>query len=165
MGSKRPRLVEVTLTGPRALIRRALGWALVGLPIIGAIGYVLPAHQLRDEVLHSNYADGGVVSLLIFLVVCAVAVALRRRRFGAGIVTGGIAMAGAVGALVPVMLVHLFEDTKDGFGEGMFAVGILGLFLVGAASLLSEPILYILERRRIMRDLEPVIPAARLVHS
>lgn len=165
MTTKRPRLTEVTLTGPRALLRNALGWALVGIPVIAAIGYLLPAHQLRDGAVHSNYADGGIASLLVLLAACAVALTLRRRRFGAGMLSGGIALVAAVGALAPVLLVHLLQDMTAFYGEGVFAVGIIGLFCSGAALLFAEPILYLLERRKITRELEPVVPVARLVHG
>ncbi len=154
-------LADVVLTGPRAWVRHGLTWGVVALSTIGALGYVLPAHRI-DEDFHSNYADGGAASLLVFLIVGVFAVALRRRGFGAGFVRGLVAMAGAIGALLPVILVHFMQTVEDAPGETLFAIGVIGLFLVGAAALVSEPIFYLLERRR-LRELEPVFAHARVV--
>ena len=163
---ERTRLRDTTLSESRALINQLLFWAIAVLPIIGALGYVLPAHRVNDEAhFHSNYADGGVAPLIAFAAVSLIALALRRRRLGARMVTGVVAMGGAFLALLPVILVHMFSRVENGPGEGLFAVGILGVFFMGLAALIAEPVLYILERRKLERDAEPQIPHARVVNA
>ncbi len=161
----RPSLRSLELTGARAVIRRCL---LISLPVfaaIGAVGYVLPAHDLHNgEGAHSNFADGGVVALLVLAAAGLCTYLLRDRRFGAGFAAGVLAMGGAVFALAPVLLAHMFQRVDDLVGEGVFAVGVIGLFCAGAATLFAEPIVYLLERRRIINAAKPAaLPAARVV--
>ena len=161
---ERPRLRTIELSGAAGWCRRIALGALPVFAAIGALGYVLPAHQLSyDEPFHSNFADGGPLSLIVFAAVAVCTFLLRGRRFGAGMLSGLIAMGGAVCALAPVLLVHMFQNPTEGPGELLFVLGLLGLFFVGAAALIAEPILYLLERRRIERAAQPAeLPVARV---
>jgi hypothetical protein len=161
----RMRLLDVRLVGAAALFRSFMFWCLAALAAIGALGYVMPAHRVRGDIeFHSNYADGGPFSLLVFALVIGVALALRRHRFGAGMIAGATASVGAVLALGPVFLVHFLSTVEDGPGEVLFAMGVLGCFFGGAIALVAEPILYVVERRRLEREAAPPsLPVARIV--
>ncbi|HEY5925797.1 MAG TPA: hypothetical protein VIV11_29120 [Kofleriaceae bacterium] len=161
---ERPGLRAIELSGAAAWCRRITLGALPVFAAIGALGYVLPAHQLSyDEPFHSNYADGGPWSLVVLAAVAVSTFLLRKRGFGAGIAAGVTAMGGAVWAVAPVLLAHMFQNPTDGPGELVFALGILGLFFVGAIAFIAEPILYVLERRRIVRATLPAeLPVARV---
>jgi hypothetical protein len=162
---KRTRLFDTQLTGARALARRCVLASLPLFAVVGALGYVLPAHDLGNgEAAHSNFADGGIASLLVFAGVALCTYLLRNRGFGAGIGAGVIAIGGAVLALAPVLLAHMFRDVESLGGETIFLIALLGLFFVGAAALIAEPILYIVERRRMELAAKPAeLPIARIV--
>ena len=163
MTNERPRLRSIELTGPRALIRTIAFYALLICSLAAAIGYVAPAHRLRDEHFHSNFDDGGIGSLLVLVALGVGVFLLRRMRFGGGMIAGVVAAGGAVLALAPVLLAHFLSSPEYAWGEHLFAIGELGLFFGGAALLLAEPVLYLLERRRIERASRPApLPAARV---
>lgn len=160
---RRRQLRALQLLGGRALTRNILSWSLVALAAIGALGYLLPAHRVgNDTTFHSNFADGGAVSLIVFGGVIACVLALRNRQFGAGIASGVVAMIGAFLALVPVVLAHFLSHVDNAYGEAMFATGIIGLFSVGAVTAIVEPILYITQRLALESE-DPVFPTARVV--
>jgi hypothetical protein len=163
--ARRP-LRTLELTGARAVIRRVLFAGAAVLAVVGAIGFVLPAHRLDDVAgFHSNYHDGGPESLVVFAAVIAGWWFLRRRGHGAGYLFGVVATAGAVLSVLPVFLVHMFRSVETGPGEGMFAVGVLGLFGTGVVIALAEPILYLGQRRQLERDVDPQFPTARTIRS
>jgi hypothetical protein len=153
----RESLAKIDLTGPRRTFRRISTWAITGFAAIGTLGYVLPAHEIHGS-WHSNYADGGPFTLVVLAIVIAAALGLRNRQLGSGMVTGLLAIVGSVVALAPVLLVHLLSHVEHGAGEGLFAIGELGLFFGGFAMLVSEPILYVLERRFRLRMRQPRLP-------
>lgn len=162
----RRRLRTLELTGARAVIRRVLFAGVPVLALIGGIGFVLPAHRVRDEPeFHSNYADGGPASLLVFAGLIAVWWFLRRKRHGAGYLIGVIATGGAVLSVLPIFLNHMFQKVETGPGEGLFGVGVLGLFGLGLVIALVEPILYLGQRRQLERDVDPQFPTARTIRS
>lgn len=162
--SERRRLGNIELEGFRAWLYRTWSAAMIGLPVLGAIGYLLPAHKVDGATeWHSNYADGGVFPLVMFGAVFAIAIGLRRARLGAGMATGVLAAGGAIGALLPVVLVHMLSHVEQSTGEGMFLIGVLGLFMGGIAMLVVEPLLYVTQRRSLERRDPPPLPIARLV--
>ncbi|HEU0034854.1 MAG TPA: hypothetical protein VFQ53_29720 [Kofleriaceae bacterium] len=164
---ERIKLRELELAGGRRLVRNILFYGLSAVAALGALGYLLPAHRLEnDATFHSNYADGGPAALLVFGGAIACLLLLRRLRFGAGIVAGIVSMGAAIGALMPVFLVHLFSHVDHAAGESLYALGVLGLFCGGVALLIAEPILYLTQRRALQRarDAElPKLPIARVV--
>ena len=162
---ERLSLSATKLTGARALVRRCLLTALPVFAVIGAIGYVLPAHDLQNgEGAHSNFDDGGIWSLLVFAGIALCTHLLRQRRFGAGTVAGLVAAGGAAMAIGPVLLEHMFRDVTNLYGEALFEISILGLLFVGAATFVAEPVLYVVERRRIERAAKPAeLPVARTI--
>lgn len=162
--TERLRLHRVKLTGNRAGLRRMLIGSLALFAVIGAVGYVLPAHRVgSDTAFHSNFADGGPLSLLVLMAAGVSVLLLRKRGLGAGAASGLIASVGAVIAVAPVLLAHLFSHIEEGIGEPVFALGVLGMFFLGATTLVAEPVLYVIERRRIERALRPApLPVARI---
>jgi hypothetical protein len=176
----RPRLRSLDLTGPRATIRRTAFIALIASAVVAAIGFVLPAHRLvyvpssgayidlgaqpGETSFHSLLADGGPLSIVALLTAAAfVAMLMRSRRLGAGMLAGLLAAGGAVLAIGPIILVHLFSKYETAIGNHLFAIGELVLLFVGAGLVIAEPILYLLERRRIERASRPApLPVARI---
>ncbi len=163
--NERRRLLQVELEGPRAWVRGFWFWSVMMMSAIGGIGYLLPAHRLANEDWHSNYADGGVLPLISFGVVLLVAALLRKKKLGAGMLTGVIATAGAVVAVIPVILVHLFSHVETGLGEGLFGAGVFALAFGGAIMLIAEPLLYWTQRRSLERRDPPqvILPMARVI--
>jgi len=162
--AQRRRLAEIQLTGARGVIRRLLLGAIAACAVVGAIGYVLPAHRLGDAgTYHTNYDDGGGASLIVFGVVFASWLAIRNRRHGAGYLAGVISSVGAILAVLPVLLVHLFSTVEHAIGEHLYASGVLGLFFLGLVTLVAEPVLYFGQRRQLERDVDPQFPSARVV--
>lgn len=160
----RPPLREIQLTGARAVARVGLFGAIAVLALVGAVGYLLPAHRLVGETAyHANRADGGILPVLVFVGVAASAVALVRRRWGAGFLLGATAAVGALLAMLPVFLVHLFQHVDRAYGEQLYAVGVIGTFVAGIAALVAEPLLYLGQRRQLERDARPVFPIARAI--
>lgn len=133
--------------------------------VVAGVGYVLPAHRLRyEKTFHSNFADGGIISLVVLAAVIVAAFALRKRRLGAGVITGVIGVAGVFGSIVPVVLAHFLSRVEEGYGEMVFALGEITLLFTSAALVVIEPILYVLERRRIERESRPAtLPVATIV--
>jgi hypothetical protein len=137
-----------------------------------AIGYVLPAHRLvyvphsggwldlaaqpGEPSFHSLLHDGGGLPLLGLLVVFLTALLVRKRGLGAGMLAGVLAVGGAFLAIVPLILVHLFARYESGIGDLVFGLGLFGTFIGGCVMTVSEPILYVLERRRIERTTRPM---------
>jgi len=140
-------------------------FVMIAAALVAAVGYVLPAHRLNgDADFHSNFHDGGVLSLVILGAVAVIAYALRNLRLGSGMITGIVAAAGAFCALMPVVLAHLLSSYEHGYGESMFVIGELVLFFGGLALVAAEPLLYVLERGRIERDARPAeLPRAAVV--
>ncbi len=138
---------------------------MIAAALVAAVGYVLPAHRLQGEAdFHSNFHDGGVISLFILGAVAVIAYALRNLRLGSGMITGVIGAAGAFFALMPVILAHFLSSYDEGVGQGIFIIGELALFFSGLVMLVGEPVLYVLERRRIERDSRPAeLPVAAVV--
>jgi hypothetical protein len=163
----RQRLRTIRLTGARAIIRSTSFLAIAIAAVVAGIGYVLPAHRLASDAhFHSNAADGGPLPLVVLAFVAAAAVLLRRLRIGAGMLTGMIGAGGAIAAVAPVLLAHLFSSVEATYGDHMFALGLLGMFFVGIALLIAEPILYVLERRSIQRAALPApLPVAVAVRG
>lgn len=160
----RRQLSRLELVGARAVIRR-IAFVLVALfAVLTAVAYLLPAHRLRyEQTFHSNFDDGGPGALIVLALVLAAWAVTRNRRYGAGYLLGLASVGGAIGALVPVFLEHLLASVSEGFGEYVFAIGILGMFFVGFGLLVLEPILYVGQRRQLERDVDPQFPIARVV--
>lgn len=137
---------------------------MMAASVIAGVGYVLPAHQLKhEESFHSNYADGGPLPLIVLAAVLGTTFALRRFRLGSGVITGAVGVVGVFGSLIPVVLAHFLSSYEEGVGELVFAVGELGLLFTSATLLVVEPILYILERRRIVHEARPAeLPVAKI---
>lgn len=153
------RLVSLELSGARRILRATTTWLIVTCASVAAIGYLLPAHDLLDgNGWHANIHDGGWFPLAALVLVIGATLALRNRRLGSGMLTGVLAIGGAIGALVPVVLVHFLEKMDTGIGEHVFAAGILGLLLSGAVTFFAEPILYIVERGSRIRELRARLP-------
>jgi hypothetical protein len=93
--------------------------------------------------------------LVALAIVIVAALMLRRLRLGAGVVAGVLGAGGAFAAVAPVVLTHLFRTPELAYGEDVFMVGVLGLFFIGVAFAVVEPILYVLERRSVERASRP----------
>lgn len=148
----RKRLSETRLVGVRSTIRGGAFVVMLLLAAIGFAGYLLPAHSVDGGAWHSNFADGGAWPLVVFGVFGLLAAHLRTRGFGAGMLTGVLAIAAAIASMVPVILVHLMSHVDNGPGEVMMAISVLGLFFGGFAFLIAEPVLYLTQRRAKERD-------------
>jgi hypothetical protein len=160
----RRRLADLALTGWRAVVRKLLFAAVPLAAAVALIGYLLPAHRLRGEhAFHSNFADGGPFPVLVLVFAGAIAVLLRRRGHGAGYMVGVIGAGGAIGAFGSVLLAHFLSRVEYALGEPVFVLAAIGLFFAGVALLLAEPIVYLTERRRLERDVDPQFPSARVV--
>ena len=157
----RIRLGELELTRARKHTRALLGYGAAAAAALATAGYLLPAHRTAGEAAyHSYYADGGSGPLVVLLAVMAVTFALRKRALGAGILAGLIGVGGTILALSEVLLTHMFQTVEYASGELLFVAGILGGIALGAALAISEPILYLLERRVRERH-DPKLPVAR----
>lgn len=151
----------MALTGPRATIRNIGFYAVAALAAMSAIGYLLPAHRLEGETFHSNAADGGPFPLVALSIVVVAALLLRRLHLGAGMIAGILGAGGAFACVIAVLLRHMFSSPEIAYGEHVFALGVLGSFFVGIAFVIAEPILYVLERRRVERASRPApLPVA-----
>ncbi len=156
--------MEIELVGRAAWLRNALFGIGALLSVIAAVGYVLPAHDLRGESdVHSNFADGGPFPIIVLLGLAIAFVALRRRSFGAGIGAGILSSCAAVGAVIPVFLAHFLADTRELYGEHLFAGAVIGLFFLGPVFVIAEIVLYVMARRRLRRPTPPSVPSAHLV--
>jgi hypothetical protein len=176
----RTRLRSVELTGLRATIRRTTFITIIASAVIAAIAFLLPAHRLEyvpssggyldlaaqpgETVFHSLLSDGGPLSIVaLFTAAAFVAMLMSSRRLGAGMLAGLLAAGGALLAIGPILLVHLFSRYETAIGDHLFIIGELVLFFAGAALVIGEPILYLLERRRIERASRPSpLPIARV---
>jgi len=173
----RPTLRSIALTGSRASLHRSAFVAIVVAALVAFVGYLLPAHreayvphnghwfdlaaQDGETVFHSNFADGGPFSLFVLAGIAAVVFSLRSKRFGGGMVAGFLAAAGGILSATPVMLAHLFTRVETTYGDHIFALGELALFFVGTALFFAEPILYVVERKRIENASKPApLPVA-----
>jgi len=144
--SREPERPE--LDGRRRILHRSLPLAIAGAAALAFVGYLLPAHQLDGQgAFHSNFADGGVLPLILLAAIAAFALALRGRRFGTGITAGVATMLGAALAMLPVLVPHLVHDVHSGIGQHVFVAGILATFAGGAALAIGEPLLYASTRR------------------
>jgi uncharacterized protein (TIGR03382 family) len=162
----RRRLGELELTGARKVIRRVLFAGVAILAAIGAFGYLLPAHRLLESaVAHSNYADGGPATLVVFASAALCWLFARRRGYGTGYLFGLAAIFAAVLAVVPVFLVHLLRTVEHGPGEALFSLGVIGMFGLGIVIMIAEPILYLGQRRQLERDVDPHFPTARALKT
>jgi hypothetical protein len=160
----RRKLSQLELTGGRAIFRAILRYGCVGAAALCALGYLLPAHRLSSDAdFHSNFADGGPSPLLVTAGVAAINLWLRRARHGAGYVAGLGAMGGAIAAVVPVFLVHLFRNPELGVGDPIFGLGLFALLALGGLSLVAESALFLVERRHLECDVDPQFPSARVV--
>jgi hypothetical protein len=168
----RPRLRAIVLSGPRRAVRRAGFIAIAVAAVVTAVGYLLPAHRLvyarglfdqtGEATFHSNAADGGPMPLVALATVCVLALVLRGRRWlGAGMLAGALGAGGAVLSVLPVLLVHLLSSHELAIGEHVFVFGVFGLFIASSAHFLVEPVLFVLERRRLEQAARPApLPVA-----
>ena len=159
---QRTRIRDVELTGTRMCVRWGGFALLVLLAAVGFLGYLLPSHRMADGSLHSNFDDGGVFSLVVFLAFGVITALLSKRGLGAGILAGVLAVPAAIASVAPIVLTHLFQEVRTDYGEGVFAVGVIGLFCAGVVFAIVEPILYVLQRRANERAAKPSLPVARV---
>ncbi len=176
----RTALKTLSLTGPHKAIRSTIFLVIAVAAAVTAIGYILPAHRLvyvppsggwldlgaqpGESSFHSLLSDGDALPLLVLPFVTVAALLLRTRRFGAGMLAGALSVGAAVVTIAPLILVHLFERYEAGFGADVFALGWLGTFFGGCALFLAEPVLFLLERRRIERANRPApLPRATVL--
>jgi len=153
--------MAVELVGVRSKVRKGMFVTMIALAAIGFVSYLLPAHGMHGS-WHSNFADGGGWSLLVLGVFGALALVLRKRGLGAGMLTGVLSAAAAVGAVAPVILTHLFSHFENGPGEYGFGFAITGLFFCGPVLVVAEPILYWTQRSATERAGRPRLPTARV---
>jgi hypothetical protein len=162
----KPRLTTLDLTGWRKTLRLALFFAIVACAALAALGYFLPAHraayvpdsgawvdlssQPGEEHFHSNYADGGPLPFAVLIVAAVVAFFLRKLRFGVGFATGVVGAGAAVVSIGAVLLAHMFSRQDSSIGEPVFVLAIIGLFVASCALFIAEPIVHILEKRRLI---------------
>lgn len=161
----RRKLWTLELSGPRRYVRAAVFWVLAIVTAVSALGYVLPAHRLRDELeFHSNLADGGIVPLLALGAAAILTFVLRTRRFGAGFAAGISTFVCAALAIMSVFLAHFLSRVEYGIGEWMFAFSALGTVAVSVVLLVVEVMVFVLERRARERAEAPAaLPTARVL--
>lgn len=159
--NERRGLRNIELEGPYAWVRTAWFWMVMALSALGAIGYVIPGHRVHGD-LHSNFQDGGLWALIAFGVVFAAAAVLRKRKLGAGMITGVLASAGAIASVVPMILVHFMSEVQSSIGDHLFGVAVIGLLFGGVLMLIAEPVLFYAQRRSLERAELPRIPVARI---
>lgn len=161
-----PRLTTLDLTGWRKTLRLVLFFAIAGSAALALLGYLLPAHraayvpdsgawldlssQPGEEHFHSNYADGGPMPIFVLALAAAVAVLLRKLRFGVGFATGVVGAGASVLAVGAVLLAHMFSRQESSIGEPVFVVAVIALFVTSCALLIVEPVVHILEKRRLI---------------
>jgi hypothetical protein len=156
-------LWTIELTGWRRKIRVGTCIAISVVAAIAAAGYLLPAHHLYSAQAHSNFADGGPLPLLALAIVGIMTPWLARRRFGAGVIAGVLGAAAAIFSCVLLILAHFLSDVTYDYGELVFWLGLFALFGLGCLMLVVEPVVYLLERRRIVRVAQPApLPVARI---
>jgi hypothetical protein len=91
---------------------------------------------------------------------------MRSRRLGAGMFAGVLGAGGAILAVLPTILVHLFSRYESAIGDHLFMLGVLAMFFVGIAIVIAEPVLFVLERRRIERASRPApLPVATVISA
>jgi hypothetical protein len=101
---------------------------------------------------------------IVLAVVSVLALVVRGRRWlGAGMFAGVLGAGGAVLTVLPVLLVHLFSRHETAIGEYVFGFG--ALFIASAAHFLAEPILFLLERRRLEQAARPAPLPVAVVHE
>lgn len=181
--TKRPRLTAVVLTGPREVIRSIAFLVISIAATLAAIGYVLPAHRLKplptshsgldlapedaEVAFHSNLADGGPLPLLVLpLVAVLVLLLMRQRHLGTGILAGILGCGAAFLSILQVLLTHFLSRVELAYGERVFAFSMLVLLFTSVALVLVEPVLYLLERRRIEQAAKPApLPVATIARA
>ena len=139
-----------SLSGRRLAMSRWIRRATVVLAATAITGYVMPSHAVWAEDAHSYLADLGWMPLIAYVVAAIVAVwaAISDAR-GRGYLVGATAIA-AVGATIVAVadrVPHMFQTTTSRPGDVVAAVGFIGLAFAGLVSIVSEIVLYRLERR------------------
>jgi hypothetical protein len=166
----RTTLRSISLTAHRKSIRSTMLGIIAAAAGLAAIAYLLPAHRLvyvppsggwldlaqpGESSFHSLYRDGGTLPLIALVCVASAALLLRKYGLGTGMLAGAVAAGGTVVAIAPLILVHLFSQYESAIGEHLFPFGVISTFFVGCALFITEPILYVLERRRIEHATRP----------
>jgi hypothetical protein len=166
----RTSLRSISLNGYRNSVRSTLVSVLAGTAALAGVAYLLPAHRLvyvpssggwldlsqpGEASFHSLFHDGGGLPLFAMVCVAIAALLVRKSGLGTGMFTGALAAGGAVLAVMPLIFVHMFSRYESAIGDATFAIGLLGTFFVGCALFIAEPILYVLERRRIEQVTRP----------
>ncbi len=162
----RPRLTTLDLTGWRKTLRLTLFFAIAGSAALALLGYFLPAHraayvpdtgawldltsQPGAEHFHSNFADGGLLPVPVLALAAIVAFLLRRLRFGVGFAAAVVGAGAAVLSVGAVLFAHLFSRHETTIGEPVFGLGVVVLFCTSCALFIVEPVVHLLEKRRLI---------------
>jgi len=169
----RRRLCDVTLTGWRRHLRRACNAGIAGLAALAFVLLVFERHR-RDQRYwdtsdphdwgpwHSFVAETAFLPL-IGLGLTVAAAWWARRSFPRAIVPGLLAAATSFGTFALFVVVHLFDEVDANGAMDIALILQAPLFFLGLVQTVAEPVLPILERRRLERDEDPVFPTARLV--
>ena len=172
-GQPRRRLRDVTLTGGKRLAR---GFLHVTIGAACALSFLFFAIE-RHRVDHRGWdgdapVDWGpwhsfvVEAAFLPLIACALTAAAAwwsRRRYPRGFVTALLAIATGFGNFILFLAIHLFDDMDSNGAMSLALLLQVPVFFGGLALLIAEPMLPVLERRRLEEEEDPVFPTARLV--
>jgi hypothetical protein len=119
----------------------------VALPALAAA--VLPAGTVRDGC--GETSNLGVGSLF-FLLIAGLAIVSLRGSLAATAAIGAVAMVTAIGRAILL--------TSCDSGPGL--IGAVLLFPAGVLVLVGDPLLHVMERRYLVREVDPVVATARV---
>jgi hypothetical protein len=160
----RRRLIDVELRKRGRRVRAILFGCLVASSTLTLASYFLPAHATEfQSTYHSNLDDGGYIPLLVLVAFTGLSALLSQSsRFGAGMIAGLLGAGVGFGELARFILAHLLMRVYPIYGDILHGIGTLGMFWFGMSLLVAEPILFLVERRRLERT-EQHVPIARVV--
>jgi hypothetical protein len=166
----RRKLGAIELTGGRRSRRETLLYAMMSGSIVALALLYVPSHAFRDDELkrysdvHSYGADLGALAPIALVAVAALALLVRRRGCGTGIVAGLLAMAVAFFTAIAAAMAHFLSNTHDRDVSSYFFAALAVVFFAGVAEVVLEPLAFVHERRRLERA-DPVFAAARVVSA
>lgn len=168
---RRRCLRELSLTGGRRVIRQGLLAILAFASLLSAAGFAFGLERARPFMSeigpwrpwHSFALEAFGVPVMAPILVAAAARWAWRGGFPRGMLVLVIAIAEAVVLLVLALTVHLLDEQVEGtFAQRIAAYAQLAMVATAAAIFVVEPLVFILERRRLENE-DPVVATARVV--